>query len=178
MKTIVTVLLMAVGLARAAGADSPLAEARDQTVRIWAPDRLEGRLVAFDDHTVTVTTATGEARAFDRSTIERMEVSRGRSFHVGLTFAGAGAGAFTALAIGYAACDSSYESGNADACADASWGDVGRLALGGAAVGALAAALATKNAGWVDVADFRSARVSARITPKRRGAGLQVALRF
>ena len=177
MKTMFTAMLM-VGLARVAAADSSLLEARDQTVHVWAPEKVEGRLVAFDDHTVTVKTAAGAARVFDRSAIEKMEVSRGRSFHVGITFAGAGAGALTALVIGLAACDSSYSSGNADACADASWGDVGRLALGGAAVGALATALATRNAGWVDVADFHSARVSARITPQRRGAGLQLALRF
>jgi hypothetical protein len=159
-------------------ADSSLLEARDQTVHLWAPEKVEGRLVAFDDHTVTVKTATGAAQVFDRSAIQKMEVSRGKKFHVGITFAGAGAGALTALLIGYAACDSSYSSGNTEACDDADWRDVGRLALGGAAVGALATALATQHIGWVDVADFRSARVSARITPQRRGAGLQVALRF
>jgi len=178
MKTAFLAALLTAGLARGVAADWPLAEAKDQTVHVWAPVRVEGRLVDFDAQTVTIKPAVGDARVFERSVIEKMEVSRGKSFHVGMTFAGAGAGALTGLAIAYAACDTSYSSGNTDACADATWGDVGRIALGGAALGALVTGLATKNAGWVDVADFRPAEVSARIVPRRRGVGLLVALRF
>ena len=178
MKTAFGAACLVVGLARAVAAESTLAESRNEIVHVWAPDNVEGRLVAFDAKTVTLKPSVGEARVFERSAIQKMEASRGRSFHVGLTLAGAGAGALTGLAIGFAACDASYESGNTDACADADWGDVGRIALGGAVAGALITGLATKNAGWVDIADFRPAKVSARITPQRRGVGLQVALRF
>jgi hypothetical protein len=178
MKTAFWAALLTAGLARGVAAGSPLADAKNQTVHLWAPERVEGRLVDFDAQTVTVKPAVGDSRVFERSAIQKMEVSRGKSFHVGMTLAGAGAGALTGLAIAYAACDSSYSSGNTDACADATWGDVGRIALGGAALGALAAGLATKNAGWVDVADFRPAKVSARVVPQRRGVGVLVAVRF
>jgi hypothetical protein len=173
MRILLAVPVLAFALTPWAAADSSLEEARDHNVHVWAPDKAEGRLVAFDDQTVTLRPATGPVRVFDRSAIEKMEVARGAGFHVGMAFAGAGAGLLTALAAGYSACDA----GGPDACEDASWGKVGAIAAGGAAAGALIVGLATKNVGWHDVNGFRR-KVTTAVSPSPRGLGLSLSVRF
>ena len=173
MRVILAVPVLAFALTRGAAGDSSLEEARDHTVHLWAPDKAAGRLVAFDDQTVTLQPTTGPVRVFDRSAIGRMEVSRGAGFHVGMAFAGAGAGLLTALAAGYSACDT----GGPDACQNASWGDVGALAAGGAVVGAVIVGLATKNVGWHDVDGFRR-KITTSVAPSPRGVGLSMSIRF
>lgn len=48
MKTAFRAACLVVGLARAVAADSTLAASRNETVHVWAPDKVEGRLVAFE----------------------------------------------------------------------------------------------------------------------------------
>jgi hypothetical protein len=173
MNTTFAVGLLTVSIAPWATADSSLTEAKDQKVHVWVPDKVAGRLVAFDAQTVTIQPATGEARVFERTTIEKMEKARGAGFHVGMTLAGAGAGLLTAGVVAFAVCDS-----RTTGCNDASWADVGVIAIGGAALGAAVLGLATRNHGWEDVTDFNHPKVSAVIVRRPRGVGVLVSVRF
>ena len=176
MKIPAALALLTLGLAPWAAADVTLEEARDHQVHVWAPDRVTGRLVGFDDKTVTLRLPDGARKVFDRTAIDKMEMKRGRGFHVGLTLAGAGAGALTALGFAVGSCEVAVSSPS-NLC-DSDGTDFALVALGSAALGALVTHLATRNIGWRDVAEFEKAKVSTAIVPQRRGLGVLVAVRF
>jgi len=177
MKIPIAVALLAIGLAPWAGAQATLREARDHPVKVWVPDRVTGQLVGFDEQTVTLRLPGGATKVFDRTAIDKMEMGRSRGFHVGLTLAGAGAGLLTAVALLAGTCMAETTGGPSKVC-DANGSDVALIALGGAAVGALATGLATRNVGWRDVAEFEKTKVSAALLPRPHGMGVLVSVRF
>jgi hypothetical protein len=180
----VMALLVVLGMAHAVDADEPLPDAKGRTVHVWVPERVDGRLVAFDPKTITVQPETGEARTFDRSAIEKMEVKRGKGWHMGMVFAGAGAGLLAGVTYAFATtCISSFwltsDSVHATAaseCHNSTAAQQTAAMIGGTAIGALVMGLATKNAGWEDI-DVHH-RVSAVIVPLPHGLAMAASVSF
>jgi hypothetical protein len=177
MKTACVVVLLVTGAVTPASAEWWLSDAENHKVRVWAPEKVEGRLVTFDAHSVTVQRANGDPVVIERLSIAKMEADRGAGFRAGMATAGAGAGAVLVLLGTWFGCGFASVH-NPEACDNFGTGEFLAATLGAAAVGGVATGLATRSAGWTDVAARPNTEVAVRLAPQRQGLGVQVALRF